>query len=193
MTGVRENKDIYHGCTSKAYKAYQCFRITLYIVLLILVAFVIKDCASPSVRDDANGSEMVGSTEDSTISSFEDLLDAIEWVESRGDANAVGDNGKAVGCMQIWKSYVDDCNRIHNMSCNALMVRHPAYKYSDRLSRDLSRSMASLYMIYYWERTQSATNMFEFMARIHNGGPDGYKSPDTEKYWLKIKDYLDKL
>ena len=43
---------------------------------------------------------------------FEDLLDAIESVESGGNANAVGDNNRAVGSFQIWKIYVDDVNRI---------------------------------------------------------------------------------
>ena len=52
MTAIREGKDIYKGCTEKAYKAYQCFRITLYIVLVALIAFVIKDCASPSNNTD---------------------------------------------------------------------------------------------------------------------------------------------
>ena len=43
---------------------------------------------------------------------FEDLMDAIEQVESGGNANAVGDGGAAIGAFQIHKIYVDDVNRI---------------------------------------------------------------------------------
>ena len=32
-------------------------------------------------------------------------LDAIEQVESRGRTDLVGDGGKAIGSMQIWRSY----------------------------------------------------------------------------------------
>ena len=28
------------------------------------------------------------------------------------------------------------------------------------------------------------------LARIHNGGPNGYKNPATLGYWQKVKKYL---
>ncbi|XP_071837441.1 lysozyme 1-like [Apostichopus japonicus] len=31
----------------------------------------------------------------------------------------------------------------------------------------------------------------EDFARIHNGGPNGFKNPATEKYWLRVKKCLD--
>jgi len=30
----------------------------------------------------------------------------------------------------------------------------------------------------------------EDIARIHNGGPNGYKNPATIKYWRKVRDQL---
>ena len=30
----------------------------------------------------------------------------------------------------------------------------------------------------------------EDIARIHNGGPNGYKNPATLPYWEKVKKYL---
>ena len=30
----------------------------------------------------------------------------------------------------------------------------------------------------------------EDIARIHNGGPNGYKKESTEKYWSKVKKIL---
>jgi hypothetical protein len=36
-------------------------------------------------------------------------------------------------------------------------------------------------------------NNFETLARVHNGGPMGYKKSATKVYWLKVKDAIDKL
>ena len=105
---------------------------------------------------------------------FEDLLDAIEQVESGGDANAIGDNGNAVGSFQIWRIYVSDCNRISGKK----------FKFSDRLSREKSREMVGIYLTHYG-------GTIEEMARKHNGGPNGHKKQSTEKYWLKIKAELE--
>ena len=38
----------------------------------------------------------------------EKLLDALIQVESNGNDKAIGDNGKAIGCLQIWKIYWTD-------------------------------------------------------------------------------------
>ena len=38
------------------------------------------------------------------------LILAIITVESGGDNYAVGDNGNAYGCLQIWPAYVQDAN-----------------------------------------------------------------------------------
>lgn len=40
------------------------------------------------------------------------LLNALVWVESSRNEKAIGDNGKAVGLLQLHKIYVDDVNRI---------------------------------------------------------------------------------
>ena len=111
---------------------------------------------------------------------FDDLLDAIEWVESRGDSNAIGDNGRAIGCMQIHEIYVDDVNRIQ-----AKKSKHKyQYPYGARYSSHLSREMVTIYLNHYG-------GTFEEMARKHNGGPQGHKKESTKKYWLKVKNSLD--
>ena len=129
----------------------------------------------------------------SPAQSFEDLLDAIEWVESRGDSNAIGDGGNAIGAYQIWKIYVDDVNNINTFG--------PKYSYEDRWNRNKSRAMTKTYLYWYIRFTKGIYNKkpewdnrkWEYMARIHNGGPNGWKKESTEKYWLKIKNYLDNL
>jgi len=129
------------------------------------------------------GAKTVEAREPSTAVSpsghtFDDLLDAIEWVESKGDPRAIGDNGNAVGSFQIWKIYVDDVNRIlKSHPVNGVYLQHP---YEHRLSKVLSRSMATTYLKHYG-------GTFEEMARKHNGGPQGHKKESTEAYWLKVK------
>lgn len=106
---------------------------------------------------------------------FEDLLDAIEQVESGGDANAVGDNGNAIGSFQIWRIYVSDVNRISGKQ----------FKFSDRYSREKSKEMVRIYLSHYG-------GTIEEMARKHNGGPAGYKKESTVAYWKKVKHELEK-
>jgi len=107
------------------------------------------------------------------------LLDAIEQVESGGKADAVGDNGNAVGSFQIWKIYVDDVNRI---------LGEDRYTYSDRLSPILSREMVKVYIRHYaTEKRLKREPTLQDMARIHNGGGNGYKKECTKKYWIKVK------
>ena len=126
---------------------------------------------------------------------FDDLLDAIEWVESRGDANAVGDNGgaiEAVGAYQIHQIYLIDVNRI---------LGKDKYSIYDRTNRNKSREIVTIYLNYYWDYLQSyrlnskfwrdTKTVQEFrlecMARIHNGGPDGWRKESTKAYWQKVK------
>ena len=104
-----------------------------------------------------------------------DLLNAIAEVESGDEADAVGDNGKAVGAYQIWKIYVDDVNRISKKN----------YTYEDRKSKKKSREMVKIFLNHYGGTTEE-------MARKHNGGPKGHKKKATLKYWRKIKAELEK-
>jgi hypothetical protein len=117
----------------------------------------------------------------------DDLLDAIEWVESRGDANAIGDGGKAVGAYQIHKIYVDDCNRILKLNGESKRVT-----YDDRFDSYESRKITAYVTGYYanavWgDKPHTPLQFMETAARIHNGGPTGYKKESTKAYWAKVK------
>jgi hypothetical protein len=106
------------------------------------------------------------------------LLDAIEQVESGGQADAIGDNGKAVGAYQIHKICVDDVNRI---------LGEKIYTYSHRLNKAKSRQMCEIYIDHYG---RNKTDLDK--ARIWNGGPRGHKKKATLKYAQKIKKHLNK-
>ena len=159
--------------------------------------------------------EVLGFTEKvSPGATFEDLLDAIEQVKLGGDSNAVGDyNGKikekgeyrAIGAYQIHKIYVDDCNRIMKLKRpTAIALIGNVLDYDDRWDRERSRMMVNLYTNFYalkvWREvssnlkfsneTEGMMKFFELQARIHVGGPDGWKKESTKKYWLKVKKEL---
>lgn len=111
------------------------------------------------------------------------LLRPIEIVESLGDPRAVGDNGAAIGILQLHKTYVDDVNRI---------MGYQVYSYADRWDAEYSRAMAAIYLNYYGaEQRLGRPTRFSDLARIHNGGPDGWREPSTEPYWTKVKEALD--
>ena len=116
------------------------------------------------------------------------LLNAIKNVESSGNASAIGDNGKAVGAYQIHKVYVDDVNNI--MERKGFKTR---FTYSDRFNAHKSRIMTCVYLNHYgkvYERKTGKKASLEVLARIHNGGPNGYKKQATLKYWHKVKKRL---
>jgi len=101
------------------------------------------------------------------------LFEAIEAVESGGDSNAVGADGEA-GPYQIRPIFVDDANKI---------VGKRAFSYGDRFSKEKSKEMMRIYWRFYaTERRLGRLPTFEDLARIHNGGPNGYKKESTKGY-----------
>lgn len=106
-----------------------------------------------------------------------ELLDAIRQVESHGNDNAVGDNGKAIGPYQIWYTYWKDAVEFDKTLGGS---------YKDCYNPDYARRVVIAYLTRY--APKNAT--MEDLARIHNGGPQGYKNSKTIKYWNKVKKEL---
>ena len=112
------------------------------------------------------------------------LLDAIRQVESGGRADAVGDQGRALGPYQIRRSYYRDAAR---------QIRHEGGKrVDDRNWRGDVRDEATArrLVLAYWRRHAAralATGDVEALARVHNGGPNGHKRPATATYWQKVQ------
>ena len=99
------------------------------------------------------------------------LLPILSTVESNNDNYAIGDNGKAVGCLQIHMVVIQDVNRIYNTN----FVSH------DRYDRQISFRIASLYLRHYGEANA------EQLARTWNGGPKGVHKAATDKYWFRVQ------
>ncbi len=111
--------------------------------------------------------------------SFDDLLRAIAIVESSGDPKAFNKKESAAGLYQIRPIYLKDVNRI---------LGYQRYKLADRYNPEKARDIVTVYLMHY-----GYGKGIEAMARIHNGGPRGWKKKFTLVYWQKIKEVLNDL
>lgn len=103
---------------------------------------------------------------------------AVISVESGGDENAIGDNGKAYGCLQLHAAYVKDAAEFAGKD----------WKHEDAFDTETSIEIMKAYMSRYATKKRLGRQVtFEDWARIHNGGPNGYKKSATDKYWKKVK------
>jgi len=105
------------------------------------------------------------------------LLLALIIVESGGNDKAI--NSHATGCLQITPILVKDVNRIAGTN----------YTLEDRFERQKSIEMAQIYLQYYGKVYTKKTGKEpdnEILARIWNGGPNGWQKTSTEDYWLKV-------
>jgi hypothetical protein len=112
------------------------------------------------------------------------LLDAIIWVESKGDRYAVGDtyiDGASVGILQIQTVMVDDINRIL-----ALRGDNMRFSYDDRTDEQKSIAMFEIYVQHYHGSWDDA----EAIARSWNGGPHWAVKRSTYRYWKRVQDAL---
>ena len=107
-----------------------------------------------------------------------ELAKAVHQVESSGrtDKNIIGDNGKAIGPLQIhlsnWKDATDFDKSIGG-------------KYSDCHKLEYSKLIFDAYLRRYGKGKTA-----EDRARIWNGGPKGYEKSATKRYWKEVKKNL---
>jgi hypothetical protein len=109
------------------------------------------------------------------------LIPAMCWQESDIQPWVTGDNGHAYGILQLWQSYIDD----------AL----PGYKTKDFLNNvPLSLICLKRYMARYATPKQIGRAVTDQdIARIHNGGPTGWKKEATLIYWWGVRTKIAKL
>ena len=108
------------------------------------------------------------------------FLDALAQVESGGKDDAVGDNGKAIGRMQIWEIYHTDA-----------VAHAPAIggEYADCKGKAYAERIVMAYLHRYGKQALKGKD-YEKLARIHNGGPRGHTKRATVKYWRKVEKAL---
>ena len=101
------------------------------------------------------------------------LITALMIVESSNNDLAIGDQGRAIGCLQIHKAVVLDVNRITGSH----------YRHQDMTNRVAARAVCQAYLTHYGKGKST-----EEQARIWNAGPQGHKKKTaTQAYWLKVQ------
>jgi hypothetical protein len=109
------------------------------------------------------------------------LIIALITVESNGNDFQIGDKGKALGCLQLHAAYVQD----------AAEYAEANWVHEDAFIRDVAVHIFIAYMDRYaTEERLGRKPTMEDIARIHNGGPNGWKKKSTEAYWAKVEKEL---
>lgn len=144
------------------------------LLLIILMLFIIK--ITDSIKYNMNTIYKISEVT-ITVNVWELLIQQIIKVESNNNHPdwQVGDDGKAIGPMQIHKIMVDEVNRIQD-SIN--------FTYLDRWSLQKSIQMFNIYQE-YWNPNKDIKTALE----VWNGGP---KLLNPELAYL-TEDYLNKF
>jgi len=104
------------------------------------------------------------------------LITALMIVESSGNDQAIGDNGRAIGPLQIHREVILDVNRFTGSH----------YRHQDMTNRVQARAVCEAYLKHYGKGCTT-----EQLARKWNGGgPSGDKKKATEAYWNKVRKHL---
>jgi hypothetical protein len=104
------------------------------------------------------------------------FLKALHQVETGGAIGPIkGDNGRALGPFQIHRSYFRDSG--------------VAGSYDQCAGYAFSVKVVTGYLNRY-ARDAVASRNWEKLARIHNGGPNGYNKSETLAYWNKVRKHL---
>lgn len=104
-------------------------------------------------------------------------------IESNGNVNAIGDDLKSIGMLQMQEAYVQDAAEYANED----------WTHMDALDELTAIRIFRAYMNRYaTEERLGRPVTLEDIARIHNGGPNGYKKKSTIPYWNKLKCLMEK-
>jgi hypothetical protein len=109
------------------------------------------------------------------MTTLSNLITALIVVESSGNDLAIGDNGRAVGPLQIHRGVVQDVNRITGSH----------HRWESMTNRAQARAVCEAYLTHYG---RGATT--EQLARRWNGGPTGDKKAVTLGYWRRVQNVI---
>lgn len=119
---------------------------------------------------------MLGVTRVCTVTT-DQLMDAIAMVESNRGATSAN-------VYQLKPIYVEDVNRITGQG-----LTHGQAVADDAVARACIEAYWEYYGARYYRLTRRQADA-EVLARIHNGGPDGWRKPSTRAYWTRVKSAL---
>ncbi len=106
------------------------------------------------------------------------LISALIAVEGSGNDLAIGDQGRALGPLQIHKAVVTDVNRFTGTH----------YRHSEMTNRAQARAVCEVYLKHYVteKRIGRKPTVADF-AKVWNSGPEGFKKTCSDKYAAKVQ------
>jgi hypothetical protein len=110
---------------------------------------------------------------------FEKLVPKLIKIESGGNTKAIGDSGRAKGCLQIWSCIILEVNSIYKTN----------YKHNDAFDKEKSKKICYLYLK-HWSKVKKVSDE-KSLAFLWNGGPNFKKASSKKKqnlnnYWRKV-------
>jgi len=120
------------------------------------------------------------------------LIKAVSMVENQaGDPEAVGDKHlehKAYGLLQIRQMYLDDANRFAGKK---VFQKWGVDKLTlqDMKDKEKAEWVFTIYLSYYgnvYTKKTGKKPTVKVYARIHNGGPNGWKKDSTLAFAEKV-------
>jgi hypothetical protein len=119
------------------------------------------------------------------LSGLTSIMSILKQVETNGNVNAIGDNGRSYGVLQIQISVLSDVNRVYGTN----------YRHKDMFDEKASEEVFMLYLCLGKEKFLKKHCRFpteEELVRMWNGGIyKGYTYKQTKKYYkkyLSVKD-----
>lgn len=130
---------------------------------------------------------MIGGANMLEAADLDVVIDALVRVESSGNANAIGDNGTAWGCLQIRQCCLDDVNRFEAIHAKNEHRKARVFTKKDCFNVKTSKEIAKIYLTYWcknYEKTIGKKANARVISLIWNAGP--YKAKKlaiTQSYW----------
>lgn len=115
-----------------------------------------------------------------TTKQIDTLVEALCIVESNNNPIAVGDDGHAVGILQMWVIQVNECNRI---------MKKKVWDHMDRLDPVKSKDMCVIFLR-YWTNLRGITNTVQAggLWRNPNGKAPGWYLDKVRKALEVVND-----
>ena len=143
---------------------------------ILIIVFIAIDLLTIPIIKKRNNNQLT----------WDDFVEAVIQVESRGNDLAYNERENAVGCLQIRPIMVKEVNRVLKNNKSNL-----TFTLNDRWDRQKSIDMFDIIADeIYCCVGLSQMEFFEIVARKWNGGPSGHKKTATIAYWNKIKKQL---
>lgn len=113
-----------------------------------------------------------------TTMSISAIIGVLISIESSGNDLAIGDGGAARGPLQIHREVVQDVNRISGKK----------FQWTRMTNRSEAKQVAEIYLSHYATEKRLGRKVTpQDVARIWNGGPNGYKVKATDRYVAKFE------